>query len=808
MGVTLGQAIVYLLGDRKGLDKTLDSSEKDTKSWATNLGSNVNKLVGGALLAGGAAVVAGVAAVGGIAVSTANDVAVAQGKIQSQLALTDQQANQFGQTIRDVYANNFGESIEDVGASLATVSQNLERVGVTAQDELGKATENALALRDAFEVDVAQSTDAAAALMDHLGLSSQEAFDFITTGLQDSRINNEDFLETIGEYSNLFGEAGFTADEFYSTLASGSQAGLLGTDKIADAVKEFGIRFNEQNDGLIESFDALGLSYDDLKSQVDDGTITMADAFGMVTQAVADSELPATELNAIIAGMGTQFEDLGATAVGEVDLINSSLSDMEGATDTLNAQYNNLGSFMEGLKRRAQVGLEPIGRIILHIANQAMPFLEAGFERLMGFIDRLAQIISMTLGEAFLVLEEGGTPLEALLGFVDQLLYMLGFSQEEIDGVKETIVSLAETIQNGLAIAMEFFTEHANEIKAAIIAIGTVLAAAGIASLVAGIVAAIASLLSPIGLVVAAVGVLAAAWEGNWFGIRDKVMAVIDFIRPYIETAINAIKQFWADNGDAILAKAQEIWDSIKTNISERMDSIKEKINFALELIKTIFSAFKSAFEGDWSAFGATLREAWDMVWNRIKERFTNAKTQLTNLARQVVTGIREKFTNTDWGELGRQIITGIANAITAGAGAIADAARAAAEAALEAAKAFLGIESPSKVAGEEVGDPFVTGIANRIAAGVKKLKDAAVVTVRGALSGAASAAKNGGIVPSARPLAPALAGGGSGGDVYNININVSGGDRSLAQKIAKEVKKELDKVAKRADIKRRTRSR
>jgi len=60
MSVTLGQAIVYILGDRKGLKDETDKAETETKSWANNLGQNVNKLVTGALVAGGAAVVGGV----------------------------------------------------------------------------------------------------------------------------------------------------------------------------------------------------------------------------------------------------------------------------------------------------------------------------------------------------------------------------------------------------------------------------------------------------------------------------------------------------------------------------------------------------------------------------------------------------------------------------------------------------------------------------------------------------------------------------------------------------------------------------
>lgn len=807
MSVTLGQAVLYLLGDRKGLDETLGGAEQDTKSWASNLGSNVNKLVSGALIAGGTAVVAGIAAVGGIAVSTANQVAEAQGKIQTQLGLSDYEAHQFGQTIKDVYANNFGESIEDVGAALETTAQNLGRVGVTAQEELGKATEYAIGLRDAFEVDVNQSTDAAAALMDHLGLSSQEAFDFITAGLQDTRINNEDFLDTITEYSNLYGEAGFSAEQFYSTLATGSQAGVLGTDKVADAVKEFGIRFNEQNDGLIESFDKLGLSYEDIKEQVDSGSITMAEAFGMVTDAVANSELPASDLNAAIAGLGTQFEDLGATAVGEIDLISASMADMEGATDGLNAQYNNLGSFLEGLKRRVQIGLEPMGRTILNIANMALPYLQRGLDYLLPIIEQIGRIASMSFGEFFLVLQEGGTVFEAFLGLVDQLLYEFGATDEQITAVKETITTLWAKIQEGAAPIIDLITQFVSW-KDVLIVLGGFIAATVI-PIIAGLIGSILAIAAPIVAAIAIVALLRNAWEQNWGGIRDKVEAVINFIKPFIESAITAIQAFWAENGDSILAKARETWEAIQTKITEVMTAIKERISFYLELVKTIFAAFRSAFEGDWTAFGATLRQAWDMIWEDVKNKFNEKKAQVIEIARQLTEGIRNKFTSIDWGELGTQIITGIANAIRNGAGAIADAAKAAAEAALAAAKAFLGIESPSKVAGEEIGDPFVAGIAKRIAAGVKQLKDAAVVTVKGALTGAASVATEGAAVGNVRPLTPAFAGAGSSGgtNYYDIKIIVNKA-AATAQDIAAEVDKVLAKVARSADVKIRTRSR
>ena len=54
---------------------------------------------------------------------------------------------------------------------------------------------------------------------------------------------------------------GFSADEFFSIMETGSAGGVLGTDKIADSVKEMGIRLNENAKGVSEAFTAMGLDF-------------------------------------------------------------------------------------------------------------------------------------------------------------------------------------------------------------------------------------------------------------------------------------------------------------------------------------------------------------------------------------------------------------------------------------------------------------------------------------------------------------------------------------------------------------------
>lgn len=77
-----------------------------------------------------------------------------------------------------------------------------------------------------------------------------------------------------------------------------------------------------------------------------------------------------------------------------------------------------------------------------------------------------------------------------------------------------------------------------------------------------------------------------------------------------------------------------------------------------------------------------------------------------------LITSIGSKFKETDWGELGRQLIEGIKNGITNAAGKIKEAAMDAAKKAFEAVKNFFGIKSPSTLMRDEIGKFIPAGIA------------------------------------------------------------------------------------------------
>jgi len=131
-------------------------------------------------------------------------------------------------------------------------------------------------------------------------------------------------------------------------------------------------------------------------------------------------------------------------------------------------------------------------------------------------------------------------------------------------------------------------------------------------------------------------------------------------------------------------------------------------------------------FQGAWTTLKDTVGTALEDLW----AFFVTLDKNLTSFFDEI---IPEALA------LGTNIVQGIANGISNGAGKIADAARGAASDAFEAAKKFLGIESPSKLMRDQIGLNFSKGMASGILSGIPEVASAARDT---AAVGAASAAQ------------------------------------------------------------------
>lgn len=422
----LGLAKLLTEIDLEGISQGLGEAKDKVTTGFGSIAGSVGPILGGAVVAGVAAATTAVVAIGAAAIDVASQMDASQRDIQAQLGKTAAEAELSADSVRSIYGQNFGADIADVTESLIAVEQQFASLGDVSAESTEQATINALRLRDAFDVDVTESAGAAAALMDQFGLSQGEAFDFLTYGIQNGLNASDDLLDTIGEYGGLFNDMGFSADEFYSILDSGGQNGLLGTDRIADAFKEFGIIALEGGEGIQETFSGMGLNFEEMQGAVADGSGQWADYFPQILEGLQAIEDPIERQAAQVALFGTAAEDLGVNFAESLDMGVASMEAMSGATEGLDVQYGSMSEVAEGFGRRAQLALEPIGEVLLNLANEAMPLVEAGFkwfeETMVPMIESAAEKAQAFLDAFKTGLEEGKTPLDAFRGAIESVL--------------------------------------------------------------------------------------------------------------------------------------------------------------------------------------------------------------------------------------------------------------------------------------------------------------------------------------------------------------------------------------------------
>lgn len=378
MAATLGDLLVYLRGDTKQLEESLDSAEKKTES----AGGKIADVFGGALKVGIAAAGTAIVGIGAAAVSMASEVSQAQNDLQAEFGLTEERAQELNNVAKQVFGNNFADSFTDAAKAVGLVEQQLK--GLARPEEFQTITENAFRLRDAFGVEVGEGISAAKTLMENFGVSSQEAFDMLARGYQVGLDRSGDFLDTIGEYAVQFADGGASAREFFSVLDTGLQGGMLGTDKAADLFKEFRVRIQDGSTLTRESLEAIGIDADAMAAKFADGSITAIEAFNQVDSALKRTTDENVRFQAGVGLLGTQFEDLGESAVFGIDTMSDNFANLEGSVDKIDAKYNNLGSALEGVRRTFLLAIEPLGAGLLGIINENLPAINSAIDTMVG----------------------------------------------------------------------------------------------------------------------------------------------------------------------------------------------------------------------------------------------------------------------------------------------------------------------------------------------------------------------------------------------------------------------------------------
>lgn len=417
----------------EAIDKTTEAGGKAGEKLSAVFGK-----IGKAVAAATAAAAAGAVAIGTAAVKSADDLDKAVKRVTSATGEGAAAAEKYSEVISNVYGDNFGENFNDIAATISTITQNL---GEMDAEPLEKITESAYALQDAFDMDVAESSRAAKAMVENFGIAAEDAYDYIAKGAQDGLNYSGELLDNISEYSVQFKKLGLSADDMFNIFANGAENGAWNLDKIGDAVKEFSIRAIDGSDTTKKGFEALGYDAESMAEKFAQGGDTARDAFQTVIKALGEMEDPIKQNEAGVNLFGTMWEDLGADAVKALGDISDSAYDCAGAIgEIVEVNYSSLSDALGGLQRQVELLIQPLG-------DELIPVISEGIDSVSGMAD---EVIPELIAAVEPVIENLVPLIDPLMELISSVLPQL------VELVTPLISMVSELVQTVLPPLTEF----------------------------------------------------------------------------------------------------------------------------------------------------------------------------------------------------------------------------------------------------------------------------------------------------------------------------------------------------------------
>lgn len=616
-----------------------------------------------------AAAVASAAAFTAFAVDSVNaaaDMEAQLSNIGAVLGATKDEIAPLATLIKDLGLN---PNLKVSATEAADAIEMLARNGLNMTQILEGAAEATVLLANSTGADFATAANIgtdAMAIFKIEASDMMQAVNGITGVTVSSKFGIEDYALALAQAGGVAAASGVEFDDFNTAIAaisplfaSGSDAGtsfkvmlqrlVPASGPAAEAMADLGII---AADGSNQFFDAAG----NLKSMADIASILQT-ALGPLSEEQRNQAL-STIFGTDAMRAAVAMMDLGGQGFAELQATMSQTDALESAAmrmDNLSGAMEILEGIIDTVKLSFGQALLPVIRAVVDglilFANEQMPVIEAAFTRLSE------------------ILIAGTPPFETFANLVAFLMQTFGASGEQVAMVQQSLLLVQQTVMTILEPVANLVASFVSW-QDILIAVGLILASVVIPALLS-LLATVATVAAPILATIAVVALLRTAWEQNWGGIQEKTQAVIDFVVPLVTNAIAAIKEWWAQNGDEILAKASEIWEGVKGAVTT-----------AVEVVKTAVSDALAAIRGWWDEHGAAVMTIINTLWETAKEQFAVNLELLRLAVTGVLDGIKQfwedhgdgvvAIVGTLWEllketfENGKDIVTGIIEALAA----------------------------------------------------------------------------------------------------------------------------------------------
>lgn len=209
-------------------------------------------------------------------------------------------------------------------------------------------------------------------------------------------------------------------------------------------------------------------------------------------------------------------------------------------------------------------------------------------------------------------------------------------------------------------------------------------------------------------------------------GLGQGLLAALPILIEALPQIIMGIVSFFIEAIPQLIDAGIQLLTSLVTELPTIIDAIVEAIPYIITaVLAALNGAIPQLIDAGIKLFIAlitnlpqiiiTIVAAIPQIIVALVDGFLKYMGTMGKIGYKLVTGIKEKFTSIKWGDVGRNIISGIASGISSAADTLWKAAKSVLGNFKDGVKGFFGIHSPSKWGRNEIGKWIPLGIAGGI---------------------------------------------------------------------------------------------
>lgn len=551
---------------------------------------------------------AGIVGIDVAAAKSAMGLETAVNKILVSTGKSVDQTKALEQVLKNIHENGYGEGYSDISEKMSLVLQNL---GDISNVDLQNITEQAYLLENVFGMDFSETLRGVKALMVNMGLTAEKAFDYLVVGAQSGLDKTGELADNIAEYSQIWSQAGFSAEEMFSILDNGLASGAYNLDKVNDFVKEFTISLS---DGRIEeNLSSFSSDTRKLFREFQKGKATAKDVFYSVINDLENMESKQKALTLASNVWSALGEDNAMKVITSLNDLNTIYTDVTGAaTDATNQMYDGMEAKLSQIKNKFENSFAGLGQRIIESLLPHLEKMADGLQKTIDWFDSLDNGTKDTI-----------VTIGLLVASIGPLLLIMGKLAGSISNIinlftNETVAMGLNAMKKGVAAAATKSLRLAQAGLNGVMALGKI-AISGVSTALSFLAA------NPIVLVIAAVAALVAGLIYLWNTNENFKNAIISGW-TYIQNLFASIDEF-------ITGIFQTDWTNsfglIGNVLNAFMANCENYYNAIIQIFSGVIDFVKGVFTGD-----------WELALNGIKNIFSGIFNSFLAIAKAPLNGV------------------------------------------------------------------------------------------------------------------------------------------------------------------------